>query len=117
MKMYEEVTVWTCGNSHCQEEHLTREEAEACSPVEPCGTLFRCVACKSTYPVSVQADECCNVEKIEKDLAGYEKELESLIGVCLTAEDRGHIRLLEILKKISSGRLIAARKWRSEQEG
>jgi hypothetical protein len=75
------------------------------------------VACKATYNVPGHADECCSIEKIEKDLAGYEKERDSLIGVCLTAEDRSHIRLLEILTKISSRRLIAARKWLREQEG
>jgi hypothetical protein len=74
--MAKEVECWECAHGDsCFKFHRTKEEAQACSPVEPY-TVYACEKCGELHFLEDIADACCDLESAEQHVTDMQQKVE-----------------------------------------
>ena len=70
------IECWECAHGDgCFKFHRTKEEAQACSPVEPY-TAYACEKCGELHYREVLADACCDLESAEQHVTDMRQKVE-----------------------------------------
>ena len=72
-----EVTLYSCGNPDCEENHFTYEAANECRGEILAYTDYRCGACGKLYAFVDGAEQCCKPREDRR--TDNEKEIDRVI--------------------------------------